>query len=53
MSNYAERFSRIEKMTGPEGLERLRGSSVAVIGLGAVGGFALEALVRSGIFRYH
>ncbi|MCK5295355.1 MAG: tRNA threonylcarbamoyladenosine dehydratase [Alphaproteobacteria bacterium] len=48
---YDERFSRIQLMIGDEGLERLINSHVAVIGLGAVGSYATEALVRSGIGR--
>lgn len=43
------RFMRTKLLLGDEGLEKLRESSVMVVGLGAVGGFALEALARSGI----
>lgn len=46
-----ERFSRIERMIGPEGLDRLGRAHVAVIGLGAVGSYALEALARAGVGR--
>lgn len=38
-------------LLGSEGFQRLSASHVAVVGLGAVGGYALEALVRSGIGR--
>lgn len=36
----------------PQKLERIERSSVAVFGLGGVGGYALEALVRSGIGQF-
>jgi len=45
------RFSRTELLIGPENLERLRKSSVAVFGLGGVGGHAAEALCRAGVGR--
>ncbi|MFC4599961.1 tRNA threonylcarbamoyladenosine dehydratase [Cohnella hongkongensis] len=44
-------FSRTELAIGPEGLERLKGSTVAVLGIGGVGGIAAEALARSGVGR--
>lgn len=43
------RFSRTELILGRNGMEKLKGSRVAVFGVGGVGGFAVEALVRSGI----
>jgi tRNA threonylcarbamoyladenosine dehydratase len=45
------RFSRTELLIGPEGLEILRKSNVAVFGLGGVGGYAAEALCRAGVGR--
>ncbi len=45
------RFSRTEILVGPEGLEKLKQSHVAVFGLGGVGGHAAEALCRSGMGR--
>jgi len=45
------RFSRTELLIGTAGLEFLRSSSVAVIGLGGVGAYAAEALCRAGIGR--
>ena len=51
MSIMNERFSRIERLLGSEGLARLQDSYVVVVGLGAVGGFAAEALARSGVGR--
>ncbi|SFK68802.1 tRNA A37 threonylcarbamoyladenosine dehydratase [Paenibacillus sp. 1_12] len=44
-------FSRTELAIGPEGLEVLRNSCVAVLGIGGVGGIAAEALARTGIGR--
>ncbi|MDD2236761.1 MAG: tRNA threonylcarbamoyladenosine dehydratase [Kiritimatiellae bacterium] len=42
-------FKRTALLAGPEGLQRLREARVTVVGLGAVGSFAVEALARSGI----
>jgi tRNA A37 threonylcarbamoyladenosine dehydratase len=44
-----DRFSRIERLLGAQAVSVLRGSRVAVVGLGAVGSFAVEGLARSGI----
>ncbi|WP_410514372.1 tRNA threonylcarbamoyladenosine dehydratase [Paenibacillus sp. BR2-3] len=44
-------FSRTELAIGPEGLEIMKNSTVAVLGIGGVGGIAVEALARSGIGR--
>ena len=44
-----ERYSRTVKMTGEEGLERLRAARVIVIGNGGVGSYAAEAVVRAGV----
>jgi tRNA A37 threonylcarbamoyladenosine dehydratase len=46
-----ERFSRIRLMLGEEKFDRLRNSRVTVIGLGAVGSYATEALARGGVGR--
>ncbi len=42
-------FSRTELLFGKEAMERLAASRVAVFGIGGVGGYTVEALVRSGI----
>ena len=42
-------FARTQLLFGPEAMERLFRSRVAVFGIGGVGGYAVEALVRSGI----
>ena len=44
-----EQFSRSERLLGAAGMERLQNSRVAVFGIGGVGGYAVEALARSGI----
>lgn len=42
-------FSRTELLLGADGMERLKNARVAVFGVGGVGGFVVEALVRSGV----
>lgn len=42
-------FSRTELLIGADGLARLAAARVAVFGLGGVGGYAVEALARSGV----
>lgn len=42
-------FSRTQLLIGRNGMEVLQQSRVAVFGIGGVGGFAVEALARSGI----
>jgi tRNA A37 threonylcarbamoyladenosine dehydratase len=42
-------FSRTELMLGKEAMEILAASRVAVFGVGGVGGYTVEALVRSGV----
>ena len=44
-----EKFLRNEMLFGKEALEKLNNSRVAVFGIGGVGGYALEALVRAGV----
>ena len=46
-----QRFSRLRLLYGAEGLARLTTASVAVVGIGGVGGYAAEALARSGVGR--
>lgn len=42
-------FSRLELLIGKEGIDKLQNSRVIVFGIGGVGSFVVEALVRSGI----
>jgi len=42
-------FSRTELLLGKEAMDKLQNSRVAVFGIGGVGGYVCEALVRSGI----
>lgn len=42
-------FSRVRMRFGDEGMARLQAARVVVVGLGAVGSFAVEALARSGV----
>jgi len=44
-------FQRTSQLLGQEAFERIRQSFVVVVGLGAVGGQAAEALVRAGVGR--
>ena len=43
------RYSRTLKITGEEGLRRLREASVLVVGIGGVGSYAAEAIARVGV----
>ena len=45
-------FSRTELLLGKEALDKLAGSRVAVFGIGGVGGYVCEALVRSGVGEF-
>ena len=42
-------FSRTELLLGNEAMKKLAGARVAVFGIGGVGGYTVEALVRSGL----
>lgn len=43
------RFMRTAALLGQNGLQNLQHSTVMIVGLGAVGGYALEAIARSGV----
>ena len=49
VDNFEQRFGGIGRLYTPEGLAKLRQSHICVIGIGGVGSWAVEALVRSGI----
>ncbi|QOQ39734.1 tRNA threonylcarbamoyladenosine dehydratase [Trueperella pecoris] len=44
-----ERFARLELILGKEGLSKLTGATVMVVGLGGVGSSCAEALARGGV----
>lgn len=47
--DYLDRFGGIGRLYGKEAMERLRSAHVAVIGVGGVGSWVVEALARSGV----
>lgn len=49
MSNQ---FSRTELLIGEYGIQKLQNSKVAIFGIGGVGSFVVEALVRAGIGKF-
>jgi tRNA A37 threonylcarbamoyladenosine dehydratase len=48
-ADLERRFGGVRRLYGSAGYRRLRGAHVAVVGLGGVGSWAVEALARSGI----
>ncbi len=48
-SDYEDRFGGVGRLVGRAGLERLRAAHVAVVGVGGVGSWTVEALARSGV----
>lgn len=51
MNIEQDRFIRLKALIGQDGFERLANAFVAVVGLGAVGSYAVEALARAGVGR--
>lgn len=49
MSDYSYRFSALGRLYGNRALELLSKAHIAVVGLGGVGSWTVEALARSGI----
>ena len=45
-------FSRTELVIGKQGIEKLNSAKVAIFGIGGVGSFVVEALVRAGITNF-
>lgn len=43
-----DRYSRTRKLIGEKGLEKLKASSVLIVGIGGVGSYAAEAVARAG-----
>ena len=44
-----EELTRTEALLGAENVEKLKGKSVIIFGIGGVGGYTAEALARTGI----
>lgn len=44
-------FNRTRRLVGPDGMQRIREASVVLFGVGGVGSWCAEALVRSGVRR--
>lgn len=51
-NNMDEQFARTELLIGSGGLDKLKRSRVAIFGIGGVGGYVCEALVRSGVSSF-
>ena len=51
--DVSEEFSRTALLLGDEAMSKLAHAKVAVFGVGGVGGYAVEALARSGIGTLH
>lgn len=49
----SDQFIRTRLLVGDEPLDRLKQAKVAVFGVGGVGGYAVEALARSGVGTLH
>lgn len=49
--DLARRFGGLERLYGVAGAQRIRAAHVAVVGVGGVGSWAVEALARSGVGR--
>lgn len=47
--NFDDMFLRTRMLLGDTAMEKLKNSRVAVFGVGGVGGYVVEALVRSGV----
>ena len=45
----SEKFIRTRRLLGDTAMDKLKNARVAVFGVGGVGGYVVEALVRSGI----
>lgn len=46
------RFSRTELLIGKDSLEKLKNAKVAIFGIGGVGSYVLEGLVRAGVGNF-
>ena len=50
--NKMNQFSRTELIIGKEGIEKLNKAKVAVFGIGGVGSYVVEGLVRAGVQNF-
>jgi tRNA threonylcarbamoyladenosine dehydratase len=50
-ADTARRFAGLERLYGVQGAAQIRAAHVAVVGIGGVGSWAVEALARSGVGR--
>src|SRR4051812_18261416 len=50
-ADLARRFGGLERLYGVPGAARIRAAHVAVVGIGGVGSWTVEALARSGVGR--
>jgi tRNA A37 threonylcarbamoyladenosine dehydratase len=49
----SDQFSRTRLLIGEEGLNKLNRATVAVFGIGGVGSFVVEGLMRAGIRKFY
>lgn len=47
-----EQFSRTELLIGKDGVEKLNKAKVAIFGIGGVGSYVIEGLVRAGVTKF-
>ena len=45
-------FSRTELLINKEGIEKLKNAKVAIFGIGGVGSYVIEGLVRAGVTKF-
>lgn len=48
----ANQFSRTEMLIGKEGIEKLQNAKIAIFGIGGVGSYVVEGLVRAGVKKF-
>ncbi|MDE6565555.1 MAG: ThiF family adenylyltransferase [Clostridia bacterium] len=48
----ADIFDRTKLLIGDSGLQKLQNSNILIVGVGGVGGYALEVLTRSGVGKF-